>query len=208
MEHLTEPNEHDSLKSFSEPESPFDMNRHNFIKLAATFGLVVWADGWGMITKPQTALADVVLPLFDEQINPEKTGILPPQDMHDIWSIFNYIGQAWQNGEFCNIKTEQDLKPIIDLKTSQVPSYLTEYQEAIAFFRDLKSKYGEQEALRKLFFEESLPRIRQYVLSEFLYLQISQGGFLKFGYKNYLGYMAAPFDDPAHLPYRGVEYSC
>lgn len=205
MEKATEAKDQ-SLQSFSSNDPSFDLNRRNFIKLAASFGLIAWADGWG-ITQAQTAYADVT-PIKDGLTNPNLTDILPPEDMHDIWSIFNYIGQAWQNAEFCNIKTEQDFKPIIDLKTSQTPSYLTEYQKAIAFFRDLKSKYGESEALRKLFFEDSEPGIRQNVLSEFLYLQIAQGGFLKFGYKNYLGYMAGPFDDPSNLPYRGLEFPC
>lgn len=183
-------------------------NRRKFIKLTASFGLFLWADAWS-ITERQTARAtECTPPVIDGPRNPQQIGLLPPQDIGDIWSIFNYIGQAWRNGEFCQIKTLQDFKPIIDLKTYRMPSYLTEYREAIRIFRQLKLQFGEQEALRKIFFEKQDPYLCEYVLSEFLQLQISQGGFLKFGYMNYLGYEGGPFDDPSHLPYRGVQYSC
>ncbi len=143
---------------------------------------------------------------------PEQTGFLDDEEMQDIWTIFSFIGQQWDNGNVCILNTEQKFKPIIDQKTSQVPSYLTEYRNAIQQFRTLQNEYGEQEALQILFLETpSSSSIRIYVLHEFLKLQIANGGFRGFNssYLNYLGWMKGGiFSDPEHPAYRGLDYIC
>jgi hypothetical protein len=137
--------------------------------------------------------------------SPERIGLLGEEDMQDLWSIFDFIGTQWGTWQDCQITTVYDLKPIIDLKTSKKPSYLTEYQEALVLFRNRRSEEDEEKALRWLFSLEATSPVQQYVLAEFIKLHVAQGGFRTFGYVNYQGYMRGTFNNHARLPYRDAR---
>jgi hypothetical protein len=175
--------------------------RRGFLKLAATLGLTLWVSPGGTA---QLVFAQ------DEEItgprNPELTGVLVRGEVRDLWTIFTFIGATWDNSELTTIASRQDLKRILDLKTGVAPSYLTEYREGLRIFRTLRAQLGEQEALRLVFFETPDPRLRQFVVLEFLRLQVASGGFARFGgYRNYPGFPGGPFDDPSNPPYRPIS---
>ncbi|HEV8579123.1 MAG TPA: hypothetical protein VGX68_08570 [Thermoanaerobaculia bacterium] len=175
--------------------------RRGFLKLAATLGLTLWVTPAGAARLVFAGQDEITGPR-----NPELTGLLLPEEVRDLWRIFEFIGSTWDNGKLTTIASRQDLKKILDLKTGAVPSYLTEYREAVRIFHSLRAQFGDKEALRRILFEEPDARLRQFVVVEFLRLQVASGGFLRFGgYKNYPGYPGGPFDDPSNLPYRPIS---
>jgi hypothetical protein len=175
--------------------------RRGFLKLAATLGLTLWVSPAGAARLVFAGEEEITGPR-----NPQLTGSLRSDEVRDLWKIFEHIGTTWDNEDLTTIDSRQDLERILDLKTEIVPSYLTEYREAVRIFRNLRAQFGEQEALRRILFEEPDARLRQYVVVEFLRLQVAAGGFLRFGgYRNYPGFPGGPFNDPSHLPYRPIS---
>ncbi len=171
--------------------------RRGFLKLAATLGLSLWVSPAGT-ARLAFAQEEITGPR-----NPHLTGGLRSDEVRDLWSLFAFIGATWDNGELSTIASRQDLERILDLKTGAAPSYLTEYREGVRTFRGLRSQHGEREALRRILFETPDTRLRQFVVLEFLRLQVASGGFARFGgYRNYPGFQGGPFDDPSDLPYR------
>ena len=153
------------------------------------------------------------LPEGMEMRSPNKVATLKAKDFQQLWSIFNWIGRKWDDKEFCLVG-EKELKSTLSLKTSSIPSYFTEYCEAAKILRCLTAELEEQKALEQLFFVPAdttnfystrLGHIRQFVITEFIRYQVSQGAFRKFGYMNYRGYAGGPYSDPARLPYRGLH---
>jgi len=173
--------------------------RRDFIKMTTALGLSAWFSSGSL------ALRLVAADDLDSPRNPTLTGRLRPQEVRDLWSLFEYIGSAWDGAGFCTISSESALRPILDQKTGLAPSYLTEYRRAVKTFRELRDQFGQEEGLRRFFFTSDDPFLRRYVVLELLTLQVAFGGFRRFGYKNYAGFMGGPFDDPGHLPYRSIS---
>lgn len=134
---------------------------------------------------------------------PDQTGRLAEDELDDLFRLFSYISETWQNR--CTIDTRAALRTVADLKTGRRPSYLTEYRAAIARFRALRTERGEPAALEALFFEDDDPHLRHHVIAELLRLQIAFGGFRAFGYINHEGYMGGPFADHRQLPYQAWQ---
>ncbi len=175
--------------------------RRGFLKLAATLGLTLWVSPAGAARLVFAGKEEITGPR-----NPELTGLLRFDEVRDLWKIFELIGSTWDNRKLTTIESRQELKRILDLKTGSAPSYLTEYREGVRIFRSLRQQFGQPEALRRILFEEPDARLRQYVVVEFLKLQVASGGFLRFGgYRNYPGYPGGPFNDPSRLPYRPIS---
>lgn len=171
--------------------------RRGFLKLAATLGLSLFVSPAGT-ARLAFAQEEITGPR-----NPGLTGRLRPDEVRDLWSLFAFIGATWDNAELSTIDSRQDLESVLDLKTGAAPSYLTEYREGVRILRGLRSQHGEREALRRVLFETPDARLRQFVVLEFLRLQVATGGFARFGgYLNYPGFRGGPFDDPSDLPYR------
>lgn len=171
--------------------------RRGFLKLAATLGLTLWVSPAGT-ARLVFAQDEVAGPR-----NPGLTGALRPDEVRDLWTIFAYIGSTWDNAEHAGLDSRRELAEVLDLKTGAPPSYLTEYREGVRIFRRLRAEVGEDEALRRIFFETPDPHLRQFVVLELLRLQVASGGFARFGgYRNYPGFRGGPFDDPSDPPYR------
>jgi len=138
--------------------------------------------------------------------SPEHTGRLADDELDDLFRMFRYISETWDNR--CTIDTRAAFRAIVDLKTGRPPSYLAEYRAAIARFRAARDQSGEPAALEAVFFEDDDLHLRHHVIAELLRLQVASGGFRAFGYNNYQGYMGGSFADPRRLPYpawRGPE---
>jgi hypothetical protein len=152
-------------------------------------------------------------PLSDASIrNPELTGELPLSGIDRLWRIFEHIGGHWSNAADVAMDRQRFAR-ILALKVSEFPSYLTEYSDASDLFSRLEAQLGDSaQALRVLFTPPSstapdfpstpLGHAQTYVVTEFINLQIANGGFRHFGYVNYPGWIGGPLADVAELPYR------
>lgn len=186
----------------------YTITRRDFLQFLAALGLT-WSAGAGCVPRVAAVAATpggggpgAAPATCAGMRQPATTGVLTGLESREMWSLFAYVGDAWDNGRYCRINSESLLRPVLDAKTSATPSYLTEYRIAIGVLRELRRQYGDQEALRRFFFAQPDPCVQQYTVAEFLNLQVAQGGFRRFGYVNYAGFMGGPFDDPARLPYR------
>lgn len=193
------------------PELP----RRDFLKAGslAALGLffsheLVWACDTSMAYLLQQ------LPEGEKMRSPEKVGVLRFKQFRELWSIFAFIGRKWEDSKFSPVK-EGGLRRVLRAKTIGTPSYLTEYREAVHIHRCLRTELGEQKALEQLFyvpagakdfFSSRLGHVRKFVITEFIRYQVSQGAFRKFGYVNYWGFTGGPYNDPKHLPYRGLDH--
>lgn len=186
------------------------ITRREFIELLAAMGLTFVA-GSGCVPRsassmgPELSASGVLTPAdapCGSLREPQRLGKLTHAEAQELWSVFVHIGAAWGNAKYCILQDIEALRPILDAKTDNLPSYLYEYQSAIEVLAQLRQQYGHQEALQKFLFAQPDSCARKYVVAEFINLQISQGGFRRFGYKNYVGFMGGPFDDVSRLPYR------
>lgn len=177
------------------------LNRRDFLRLVAALGLT-WSGGAACVAERAAAAVASDQAACAGMRQPTVVGTLTDVESSEMWRLFSYIGDAWQNGAYCRIDSASMLRPVLNAKTRATPSYLTEYRIAIDVLRELRRRYGDQEALRRFFFDQPDLCVKQYTVAELLNLQVSQGGFRRFGYVNYAGFMGGPFDNPAHLPYR------
>ncbi len=144
----------------------------------------------------------------------ELTGELSSQAFDLLWALFERIGALWELSAFTTIDRTA-LRDVFDLKAGETPSYLTEYIEGAEVVRHTIDRLGNgAEGLDLLIagkFDGAdiavtrLGRLRRHVMGELITLQVSHGGFRRFGYANYRGYKAGPFSDPDNLPYRGMS---
>jgi hypothetical protein len=154
------------------------------------------------------ALAQTTAP--PDMYDPDKIGTLTPDQKKDMWNIFAYIGQRWQNASFNTVRPTQ-LDKTLDLKTQHTPSYYTEYTSASTLLHQLIRKLSSLEAALQYLFTHAGSDSNQqqhaytYVVSEFILLQVALGGFRKWGYVNYKGYAGGPFNNPSKLPYRAYK---
>jgi hypothetical protein len=178
--------------------------RRDFIKLMSSLGVVALTD---------TGCA-FLIPVDEQPFpkialrNPEQTGELSESQLTQLWEIFDYIGNAWETRELCKIHSLHKFEPIIDLKTTQSPSYLTEYQHSLEIFRQIREDLDPQQALHHLYFEHSDEHLKRFVIYEFLRLHIAYGGFRFLPYRNVVGFMGGSFSNDDYLPYRGLSDSC
>ncbi len=140
------------------------------------------------------------------------TGTLTEDRFLLLQGLFDAIGKRWEMEAASGIEPWQ-FASLIENKTAQAPSYLLEYREAA----DLLARIGDRtggldQAHARLLLPSSRPqsfgvsrlgRAQKFVSAEFIVWYVSQGGFKRFGYANYRGYMGGPFGSQP-LPYRGL----
>ena len=139
---------------------------------------------------------------------PGHTGRLSESQLTQLWEIFDHIGKAWGNRELCTIQNLQQFEPIITLKTTQAPSYLTEYHRALEIFQGFCKDHDPQQALHRLYFEHRDEHLKRFVITEFLRLHIAHGSFRFLPYHNVVGFTGGPFSNDDQLPYRSLSDSC
>lgn len=186
------------------------MDRRTFI-LAAAAAAVGLKANWAFSAE----LDDWLLEATTEDSNvrlPSSTGSITGEQHQLLFGLFLHIGKTWEMSKVSNIQ-ERDFTDLVENKTTQTPSYLTEYIEATNIIKKIQS-HGRtlDEAYARLLlpvngadqmFKSRLGRAQTFVSSEFIIWYVSQGGFRRFGYKNYRGYMGGLFTTQP-LPYRGV----
>lgn len=126
-------------------------------------------------------------------------------DCDTLWEIFTFIRTKWQNTDGVDVKQFQ---MIINDRINLIPAYGDYYQESIAEYQRLIDQYGDKNrALDALFTENELPdpklpNIANYVLAEFMRMQTAFGGFKKYGYENFSGWMGGGSYSQSPPPYR------
>jgi hypothetical protein len=199
-------------------------SRRWFLKTGAIAGAGVLAWGCGSSGSPaaDAGLPDAAGPdgqpvvdpgedVGEAMLSPDQTGTLTEAEVAVLWALFEQIGQRWQNGSYCLIDSQEALAEILALKTEEVPSYYAEYRLASQVLNGVAQQEGADQTLEAVLgFPTDKPstaggHVRTYTLTEFLRLQVTQGGFRVLGYLNYPGFEGGTMEDPKNLPYRALE---
>lgn len=126
-------------------------------------------------------LQPALLPANPRPLTPEETGRL--------WDIFVAIGHAWDNTVNDSVGLRSTWLEFVNLRAMTRPSYIVEYSNAIAVMDELFELYGKDGAFKRLFFANGIPdgppmtalaHAKQYVVNEFMSVQIASGGFRDF----------------------------
>ena len=169
----------------------------------------------------QIAIADDLSHWLLEKVTPDGqrradaiVGTVSSATFDRLWWTFERIADIWELSSFLTMD-KSDLENMVALKSEERPSYLAEYDAGAAVIdRAIDSMADRNKALDLLIsgrFPETyllnsrLGQFRTYVVWEFMSLAVSQGGFKRFGYENYRGFMAGSFTDRDDLPYRATK---
>ena len=142
---------------------------------------------------------------------PQRTGQLRGDDLKALEAISAQIVVSWDlegHSEYGGYLIDD-----LGLKTEEVTSYLTEYEEAAEVWRRATAQTdNDLDAFWLLLTHGSVAdergragRVKTFVLSELITYHVVHGGFRRFGYKNYSGYISSQFSDHQNLPYRGAD---
>lgn len=114
--------------------------------------------------------------------------VLSAATTEGLWSIFIEIGQCWQNLGDDSAGVRSSWLEFIHAKTTQPPSYVGEYSNAVAVMQELVELYGPG-AFALLFLKSGVPEgppttrlahAKRYVVDEFIRMQIVASGFRGF----------------------------
>ena len=120
---------------------------------------------------------------------PSKPRALTPSERWRLWPIFVQIGKQWGNLAYDSAAIRSSWLEFLDAKTTKEPSYVGEYVNALNVMRELRKLYGEDEAYRRLFFDNGIPsgdpttrvaHVKRFVVDEFIKMQVVAGGFRGF----------------------------
>lgn len=144
---------------------------------------------------------------------PDATGIIDEELGTKLWLLFQRTGARWHLWKSVSLN-QQAFARIIDEKTMQEPSYLTEYREAGQVLDELGPDWQQDDSsfdqLFRLptniygFHATRLGRMQKYVIGEFIELLVAFGGFKAFGYHNYRGFAGGLLSDQINPPYRSL----
>lgn len=154
-------------------------------------------------------------------IDSKKIGALSEESLQQFTRFGVFLVSRWGLGAHVELD-DSEIRELFEIKSNAEPSYYSEYrmaEETIA--RAQSSLASEEKAFDMLAFGtvsdplaqfSRLGRFRKFVFAELARFLIAAGGFRRFKpadgnppAKNYQGYMAGPFNDPNHLPYRGLD---
>lgn len=125
------------------------------------------------------------------------TGQLSEMDTIQLKDFAIWVISAW---EFSNMESYPDsLTGILKIKTNEKPSYLEEYRNAALLIEEAKPRFNSKnEMFIHLLFNgrdqedmigTRLGRARQFVFDEIIRHIVANGGFRRFGFVNYKGYI-------------------
>lgn len=133
-----------------------------------------------------------------------RLGFLSTEDVAILAGFSAWCIQAWGFTEVDDYPSR--LGFLLELKTKYEPSYLSEYQNAVATIgRAAARSSSDNEAWTYLMFAERngratlntrLGRARHFVFDELVRHLVANGGFKRFGLINYDGFINLPFDVP------------
>jgi len=135
---------------------------------------------------------------------------LDPEVYGSMFNLFEQIGIFWGNMTDAT-PCKSLLYTFMDGRMRLYPIYRVYYIQSGKILDALIKEMGNEKAYRFLFtdkkinqkpIETPLALVRQKVSNEFISLQLSLGGFKKFGADNYLGYIGGAYIPGEKPPYR------
>jgi len=202
------------------------MIRSNFTRrtiLASSIPLSVYLSGCNLDGKSKQGIANHLLDNVGELPNPrqaDRVGNIPSSSIRVLEEFSNYIMEKFEFEKSVYAGMPFDIDKFVSLKTNDVPSYLTEYEDFLKTLEMLEKETGSQKQAFEFMFVHDVPlkannnprkhptsqnRIthhRFFILWELANFLVMSGGFKKWGYKNYTGYRGGPFNNPKKPPYR------
>jgi hypothetical protein len=172
-------------------------------RVGASFGVPL---GPHLVPHQKQAVAAAEPPLP----SPEVTGSLQAAELATLYSIANYAGTIWALGSQSAFGADE-FTGFVNLKTQQTPSYYTVYQQTLSLYAALVAQLGVDGALVYLYTPNpaSPPQdwdaVRYWSVQQYLILYVTSGNFRSYGWLNFPGWMGGPYNDPSHLPYRGIN---
>ena len=139
-------------------------------------------------------------------VDAKRTGSLLQEDFEKLVGLCQYVNRAWELDADMGLYFNR-LRVDLDFKTSEEPSYLTEYKHAVELIsRMVGATSSVEQAWASLLFSDfefenfsatKLGRARRLVFSELITHQIpASGAFKSFGLWNYSGYFGGSFTAP------------
>ena len=138
---------------------------------------------------------------LDPRLIPQEQQEPTQYERDQLWRLFQEIGLCW-NDLYYKSKDSSNLKSswleFIEAKTTQEPTYIGEYSNAVEVVDELVEIYGEDTAYTLLFLKNGIPdgppttrlaHAKKYVIDEFIHVNIVASGFKNFGGRNYKGYI-------------------
>jgi hypothetical protein len=122
--------------------------------------------------------------------------VLAAATVDGLWNIFLEIGRHWENLDHDSDGVRSSWLEFIHAKTTQPPSYVGEYCNAVSVVRELRELYGA-DAFARLFQKSGVPEgppttrlahAKRYVVDEFIRMQIVASGFRGFAQPRSLNY--------------------
>lgn len=170
-----------------------ELSRRKFIKWTSLLGATLTFQG----SVPTLAQSGPEITLRSAYI----TGHLSDAQLQQLFGVYQHLENLFGRDPHLSL-ARATFDEIIHLKTSQMPSYLTEYRTALKQLGQRKER-NEADAM-ETFFNVGEGHRRRYLLLEFTRLYLVYGGFRILGFENYRGHMGGPFAPPNPLPYRGA----
>ncbi|WP_461481222.1 hypothetical protein [Porticoccus sp.] len=145
---------------------------------------------------------------------PDTIGTLPAADIATLYAITLFPQQKWSISGYNSL--DQTLYTnFINFKTQLVPSYYTAYQQTLALYKVLVQELGGADKAMDYLYTpnpttppQDWDVARNWAIKEFLLLFVISGNFRAYEWLNFPGWMGSgPFNDPNHLPYRGINYA-
>ena len=139
-------------------------------------------------------------------VDAKRTGSLRQEDFEKLGGLCQYVNRAWELDADMVLYFNR-LRADLDFKTSEEPSYLTEYKHAVELISMMVGTTSSvEQAWASLLFSDfdvenfaatKLGRARRLVFSELITHQIPvSGAFKSFGLWNYSGYFGGSFTAP------------
>ena len=174
--------------------------RRSFLKKLFYLGGGTWA-----LSSSFQSIAGIFAPAFEDELLDirfaNNTGALNVAECRILWKYFKFLSLYWDTYKYTNISTLKRFSSVLYLKTSQNPSYLFEYRSAIKILTSNLTSSGEID-YNSFLLNNTDEYSKKYVSLEFFHLNISSGGFKRYGFQNYSGFRGGRFDNPKNPPYR------
>jgi len=183
------------------------IDRRQLLKLGLSSGVLA-ALPFGCTSLTQDDSAELLRFISDAEgpVDAARTGVLTQEAFDVLSSLGSYVNQVWELDADMPLYFGR-LQADLQFKTTEEPSYLTEYENAVELFELMeRSASGAEQAWASLMFSEfdtedfattRLGRARRFVFHELIAHQVPMSGaFRSFGLWNYRGHFGGSYTAP------------
>ncbi len=142
-----------------------------------------------MAHTPHKVGGDICSQMLPPEVLPAEPRPPSEAEIDGLWRVFVAIGETWQNTVHDSAGLRSSWLDFLTQKCVTRPSYIGEYSSALSVFEELDRTHGDA-AMDTLFFHSGvnsstppttrLAHAKQYVVDEFIRVQIVIGGFKNF----------------------------